>query len=140
MVRPLFAPQKVGETRSFSARLLPMTVGNGEPPSDDLGARLQAARLKAGRDAGPAEGRSGLPRTISGMAFRVGVEMVVGLVVGGGIGWLLDSWLGTLPLMLIVFFILGAAAGMLNVYRTAMAINKAAANGEETERDLGGRH
>lgn len=117
-----------------------MTVGNGEPPSDDLGARLQAARQRAERDAGPPEGRSGPPRTISGMAFRVGVELVAGLIVGGGLGWLLDYWLDTLPLMLIVFFILGAAAGMLNVYRTAMAINKAAANGEETEHDLGGRH
>jgi ATP synthase protein I len=116
-----------------------MTVGNGEPPSDDLDARLRAARQRAERDAGPPEGRSGPPRTISGMAFRVGVELVAGLIVGGGIGWLLDSWLGTLPLMLIIFFILGAAAGMLNVYRTAMAINKAAAEGDKTGSDRGGR-
>ena len=32
---------------------------------------------------------------------------------------LLDRWLGTTPFLLIVFFFLGAAAGMLNVYRTA---------------------
>jgi ATP synthase protein I len=115
-----------------------MTLGNGEPPSDDLGARLTAARQRAGRDAGPAEGRSGPPRTGPGMAARVGIELVAGLVVGGGIGWLLDTWLGTLPLMLIVFFIVGAAAGMLNVYRTAMAINKAAGADQETGPDRGG--
>ena len=116
-----------------------MTFGNGEPPSDNLDARLSAARQRAGREAGPAEGPSGPPRTGSGMAARVGVELAAGLVVGGGIGWLLDTWLGTLPLMLIVFFILGAAAGMLNVYRTAMAINKAAAEDGESGHDRGAK-
>jgi ATP synthase protein I len=116
-----------------------MTLGNGKPPSGDLDARLRAARQQAERDAGPAHGPSGPPRTASGMAARVGVELAAGLVVGGGIGWLLDSWLGTLPLMLIVFFVLGAAAGVLNVYRTAMAINKAAAEAEKTGSDGGGK-
>ena len=54
-----------------------------------------------------------------GLAFRLAVELVAGLVVGGGIGWLLDYWLGTLPIMLLLFFVLGTAAGILNVIRTA---------------------
>jgi ATP synthase protein I len=65
------------------------------------------------------------------MAYRMSVELAAGLVVGGGIGWLLDSWLHTMPAMTIVFFILGAAAGIINVYRTAMAINRAAEGGNE---------
>ena len=54
-----------------------------------------------------------------GLAFRLAVELVAGLVVGGAIGWLLDYWLGTLPIMLLLFFGLGTAAGILNVIRTA---------------------
>ncbi|MCR9257020.1 MAG: AtpZ/AtpI family protein [Alphaproteobacteria bacterium] len=51
------------------------------------------------------------------MAFRVGTELVSALMVGVGVGWLLDRWLGTKPWLLIVFFFLGAAAGVFNVYR-----------------------
>jgi ATP synthase protein I len=43
--------------------------------------------------------------------------LVSGLLVGLAIGWGLDWWLGTRPWLLIVFFFLGAAAGILNVYR-----------------------
>ena len=61
-----------------------------------------------------------------GMAMRVGVELVAALVVGVGIGLLLDRWLGTAPLFLVVFFFLGAGAGILNVYRAASGIGLAA--------------
>lgn len=54
-----------------------------------------------------------------GVAFRVGVELVAGVIVGAAIGYGLDQWLGTKPWMLIVFFFLGAAGGMMNVYRAA---------------------
>lgn len=50
-------------------------------------------------------------------ALRVATEMVASLVVSILIGWLLDRWLGTRPLLAIVFFFIGIAAGMLNVYR-----------------------
>ena len=62
-----------------------------------------------------------------GYALRVGVELAAGLVVGGGLGWLLDQWFGTMPLMLILFFFLGAGAGIRNVFRTAQEINQAQA-------------
>jgi ATP synthase protein I len=107
-----------------------MTSGNREP-QDDLDARLRALREEVEPDRGAADGSSGPPRNASGMAYRMSIELVAGLVVGGGIGWLLDSWLHTTPAMIIVFFILGAAAGILNVYRTAMAINRAADGGNE---------
>lgn len=51
-------------------------------------------------------------------AVRIGAEIVAALVVGVGIGLLLDRWLDTRPWFLLLFFILGAAAGMLNVFRT----------------------
>lgn len=61
-----------------------------------------------------------------GMAFRLSTELVAGLVVGGLIGWFLDNWLGTSPIMLLLFFALGAAAGILNVIRTARQMQKEA--------------
>lgn len=54
-----------------------------------------------------------------GFAFRLTVELVVGLVVGGFLGWWIDKLLGTTPAFLLIFFILGMSAGILNVLRTA---------------------
>ncbi|MBM3548519.1 MAG: AtpZ/AtpI family protein [Alphaproteobacteria bacterium] len=87
-----------------------------EPPPpnlDELERRLKQARPE------PVEtgvGAADRPRAM-GMAFRVSVELVSALAVGVGLGWLLDYWLGTGPWMMVVMFFLGAAAGMLNVYR-----------------------
>lgn len=57
----------------------------------------------------------------SGMArgMRVSAELVGGVVVGVGIGWFVDRAFGTSPWGLIVFFLLGFAAGVLNVVRSA---------------------
>jgi len=49
--------------------------------------------------------------------MRAGVELVAGVGVGALVGYGLDQWLDTTPWLLIVFFVLGAAAGMLNAYR-----------------------
>jgi ATP synthase protein I len=59
--------------------------------------------------------------TASGYArgFRLSSELVAGVVVGAGIGWLIDRWLGISPWGLIVFLLLGFAAGVLNVMRSA---------------------
>ena len=54
-----------------------------------------------------------------GFGFRIATDLIVGLVVGVAIGLGLDAWLGTKPWFMILFFFLGAAAGILNVYRTA---------------------
>ena len=49
--------------------------------------------------------------------MRIGVELVAALVIGVGCGLFLDSWLDTKPWFMLGFFLLGAAAGMFNVYR-----------------------
>lgn len=54
-----------------------------------------------------------------GIAFRLSTELVAGIFVGGAIGLFLDKWLGTGPLFLLIFFFLGVAAGILNVFKTA---------------------
>ena len=56
-----------------------------------------------------------------GRAMRISAELTGGIVVGSAIGWFLDGWLGNKkPWFFILFFLLGAAAGILNVIRMAM--------------------
>ncbi len=56
---------------------------------------------------------------VAGMALagRVATELVAGIAVGAFAGWLLDSWLGTTPAFMLVLFFLGAAGGMMNIWR-----------------------
>ena len=71
--------------------------------------RQEPARLNNNRAAMSSNGLA--------MAGRVTTELVAGLVVGTGIGWALDQWLDTTPILMVVMFFLGAAAGMMNVWR-----------------------
>jgi len=48
---------------------------------------------------------------------RIATELVSGVLVGAGLGYFLDKLVGTAPILLIIFLILGGAAGFLNVYR-----------------------
>lgn len=83
-----------------------------------LDAKLRA-HAKAQRQKNPEPVDAGKRGTAIGMAFRLSTELVAGLIAGGLVGWLLDHWLGTKPWLLLIFFFLGAAAGILNVFRTA---------------------
>jgi ATP synthase protein I len=65
-------------------------------------------------DTQPKSDAAGLAR-----GFRLSSELVAGVVVGAFIGWLLDRWLGISPWGLIVFLLLGFAAGVFNVMRAA---------------------
>ena len=114
-----------------------------KPPSlEDLDARLRAVQERVdSRTGGKADG--GQPMSGLGLAFRVGIELVSALGVGVGIGWLLDHWLGTKPWLMVVFFFLGAAAGILNVWRAVSGIGlgpgyRAAAEKDDDEMS-GGR-
>lgn len=78
--------------------------------------RLAEARAKSGLDT-PVRGRGALPSATWGVGLRAGVEVVSALIVGVVIGSALDRWLGTWPWLFLLFFVLGAAAGVLNVYR-----------------------
>ena len=49
--------------------------------------------------------------------YRVGTELLAGLIIGAGIGWALDQWINTTPLFLIIFFTLGGIAGIYNLWR-----------------------
>ena len=84
-----------------------------------LGEGLSSARK---REAPPSEGPGGdRATTASGYArgFRLSSELVGGVLVGAGVGWLIDRLLGISPWGFIVFLLLGFVAGVLNVMRSA---------------------
>jgi len=56
--------------------------------------------------------------------FKISTEIVAALVVGVGIGIIVDNYFGISPFGLIIFFIFGALAGFLNVYRVMRRIEK----------------
>jgi len=86
-----------------------------------LGKKLDEAHgAMSKRDGGVAPGSLGI-------AFRFGIELGAALFVGAGLGWLLDHWLHTAPIFIVIMFILGAAAGIRNVMRAAVELNAEAA-------------
>jgi ATP synthase protein I len=101
--------------------------GDRDSPADEaaLSARLQRLGERLGQHHldHPSDNESGQRPTSdpSAMArgFRLSTELVAGVLVGAALGWLLDRWLGISPWGLIVFLLLGFAAGVLNVMRAA---------------------
>lgn len=93
--------------------------------STDFDARLKAAREKAGESSGPVPAKLQYESTSMGLGFRMSIELMVGLLVGLGIGWLLDGWLDTKPLFMIVLMFVGLGAGILNVVRASKELDKA---------------
>lgn len=82
----------------------------------EIGKRLGAVKA---RKAPAAPSGAGLAGSGLALAFRFAVELVVGVGVGGVIGWALDRQLGTGPWLLVLCIMLGFAAGMVNVIRAA---------------------
>ena len=105
------------------------------PGSGDFDARLRAAREAqaeiSGRKA-EARGDQAASEKI-GIGMRIALELVAGVIVGAGIGLGLDYWLGTKPWLMIVFFVVGSAAGFMNVIRTAKAYDKRVAEQKAAE-------
>jgi ATP synthase protein I len=103
--------QRPADEAALSARLqnLGKRLGDhhpGRPPDSDSGSR-------------PTSDPSAIAR-----GFRLSTELVAGVLVGAAIGWLLDRWLGISPWGMIVFLLLGFAAGVLNVMRAAGVVRQ----------------
>jgi ATP synthase protein I len=93
---------------------------------DQLEARIAEARRRRQETEAKPKVTDGLSGNFMGAAFRIGVELVAALLVSVSLGWLLDRWLGTRPWLMVAFFFLGSAAGMMNVYRVAKGMGLAA--------------
>lgn len=88
---------------------------------DDFKTRLKIAKLKIKKQVLSDSEKRG---SFMGNAFKLGTELVAAVAVGTIIGFILDSWFDTKPWLIIIFFFLGAAAGMMNVIRTANRMQK----------------
>ena len=91
------------------------------PNQEDLKTRLKIAKSKLKKNFDVENEKRG---SFMGFAFKLGTELVAAVAVGTIIGFILDSWFGTKPWLIIIFFFLGASAGMLNVVRTANKMQK----------------
>jgi ATP synthase protein I len=98
-----------------------------QPPPDEaaLSARFQRLGERLGHvhpdrpsDSAPGQRPTADPSALA-RGFRLSTELVAGVLMGAGLGWVLDRWLGISPWGMIVFLLLGFAAGVLNVMRVA---------------------
>jgi ATP synthase protein I len=109
-------------------------TGGTTPLTSDLESRIARAQRERRAET---SGRASSSQTMTGWGkgLRLGSEFVAAILVGLGIGWLLDMWLNTTPWLMLVMLMLGFAAGVLNVVRSAAEMNKAAASGTPNELD-----
>ena len=88
---------------------------------EDFETRLKIAKSKLKKEFDNDSKKKG---SFMGNAFKLGTELVAAVAVGTIIGFILDSWFDTKPWLIIIFFFLGAAAGMLNVFKAANKMQK----------------
>ena len=98
---------------------------NAREATRDLASRIASAKRerivednRASRDASPE--MSGLAR-----GLRIGTEFIAAVLVGAGLGYLIDLGLGTSPWGLLILLLMGFAAGILNVIRVVAEMNAA---------------
>ena len=94
-------------------------MNSDDPALTSLKQRIHNAEETRKQAGQKSANRARLPADAMALVGRIATEMVAGIAVGGFVGWLLDQWLGTSPLMMIVLFFLGAGAGMMNIWRMA---------------------
>lgn len=87
---------------------------------EDVQARIDALRAARAPKRNPASEKF----TAASLAWRMVTELVVGVLVGAAIGWGIDSLIATKPLMMIVFGLLGFAAGIRTVMRSADEVRR----------------
>ncbi|MFO1084028.1 MAG: AtpZ/AtpI family protein [Reyranellaceae bacterium] len=89
---------------------------------EDIDRRLKEAR---GTVEVPQQS-SGMSHRQTGVAYRVLVDMIAGLLVGGFLGYWLDRWLGWAPYALVAGLVVGFAAGVNNAWRAIRQYSKEA--------------
>ena len=90
-------------------------------PLKEISARLKIAKSKVNN---ANTKNSKMNSSNLGNAFKISTEFVAAVVVGSTIGFILDNLFGTKPWLIIIFFIIGVIAGMLNVIRSAKVMQK----------------
>ena len=89
--------------------------------SDDLKTRLKIAKSKFKKNNPSAKDNE---KSSFGKAFQLSTELVSAVLVATIIGFILDNWFDTKPWLIILFFFIGVAAGIINVVRSAKKMQK----------------
>ena len=89
--------------------------------SDDLKTRLKIAKAKIDKNSVNNNNKN---TSSMGKALKLSTEMIAAVLVGTIIGFILDSWFDSKPWLIIIFFFVGAAAGITNVVRSAKLMQK----------------
>lgn len=91
-------------------------------------------KISASRQRQAPEAQANAHGSMLGLAYRLTVEILAGIAVGGFVGWWLDKVLGTQPLMMLVLLFLGMAAGLMNSVRTVNEMRR-----KQDQLDMAGR-
>lgn len=83
----------------------------------DLNKKIKVAKKREGLDEPKLKDLSF--GNASSLGFQISVEIFAGTFVGGAVGYFLDDLFDIKPVLLIIFLLIGGAAGFLNAYRTA---------------------
>ena len=88
---------------------------------DTFKTRLEIAKKKASKRSlkGSQKSSSNI-----GVAYKLSTELVAAVAVGTIIGFILDDWFGTKPWLILIFFFVGVAAGIMNVVKSAKSMQK----------------
>lgn len=126
MGQPLSCPRfPVPDPGCIGAKLARRVMTEDKKPTtlSELDARLNQARQAADKSASKGQPENSRGSGLN-FAMRLGVEMVSALIIGVTIGYFLDRWLGTKPWLMLLFFLLGSAAGFMGVYRAANGLGQ----------------
>ena len=86
-----------------------------------LDARIKIAKKKANKNSLTNDKKN---TSSLGTALKLSTEMVAAVFVGSIIGFILDNGFDSKPWLTIIFFFVGATAGILNVIRSAKLMQK----------------
>jgi ATP synthase protein I len=123
-----------------------------DPKANDLEGRIATARAAGERhgSAAPSGGEDPGIESAMGFGLRAGSQFVSAVVLGGGLGWAIDRWLGTKPFAMLILMVLMFIAAMANVWRSmskavdvateaALASEKATAAGDRATEEIDGK-
>ena len=88
---------------------------------NDLKTRLKIAKSKF-KKKNPSDNND--EKSSFGKAFQLSTELVSAVLVATIIGFILDNWFDTKPWLIIIFFFIGVAAGIINVVKSAKKMQK----------------
>lgn len=91
---------------------------------EDVAARLKAMQSAAARSKASEREQEGSAQGV-GVGFRIGIELVAGVLVGAGLGWFIDDKLGTKPTFMLALIAVGFAASVLSVIRILKNLDQA---------------